>query len=178
MSKLLRLRIGPTFLIALVLSGLLLWWKHERDQQRRGPVIVEHQTVATPGTVGAVPPDFVRERAEKLELSAGQRGKVGKLAEEWEQETAGLRQRLDAAAAALQGKLGQAPPAKLTAGDYQAEAGEVQALSRELSERRQAYWTRLLAVLNADQQRQAQEAWVAAHRIAVPPPPKEAGGGR
>ena len=179
MRKLFRPRIGPAFLTALVLAGAYLWWRHNQlVEQQRQPVVVEHQTVVTPGTVGAVPPDFVRERAAELGLSAQQRAKVGWLAEEWKGETAALQQRLDAAAAALQGKLAQAAPGKLISGDYQAEAGEFQALSRDLSERRQAYWTRLQAVLNADQQRKAQEAWVITHRMAVPPTAKAEGGGQ
>ncbi len=170
MSRLRRLRIGPTFLIALVLSGLLLWWKHTQDQRPRGPVIVERQTVATSGRLGAVAPDFVLARATALGLSTDQREQAGRLAEEWERETAGLQQQLDVAAAALQDKLQHAAIGKLTRADYQAEAAQVQAFSRRLSALRQVYWTRLQAILTPDQQRRAKQAWAEAHQLTVAAP--------
>ncbi|HEY3397606.1 MAG TPA: hypothetical protein VGM19_08110 [Armatimonadota bacterium] len=169
MSKLLRPRFGPAFLIALVLSGLLLWWRHVQDNQQRGPMIVEHQTPAGVGLVGVPDPTFVREHAAGLGLSADQGQRLAPLAEQWQRETGDLQRRLDAAGQALQGRLAQAQPNRVGPSDMTDAAGEMQVLSRELSAQRQAYWPRLQSILNADQQRRAQEAWADAHRLHVPP---------
>ena len=151
MSKLFRFRIGPVFLIALVLSGLLLWWKHGQDQRPKGPVIVQHQTPPRSGAAGVPDPPFVAQQGGALGLSEEQAGRVRGLEKKWEQDTGDLQHRLDAAAAALQDKLQHAGSGKLTPGDYRAEAGEVQALSGELAARLLAYWPRLQGVLTPDQ---------------------------
>ena len=169
MSKLFRFRIGPVFLIALALSALLLWWKHVQDQRPRGPVIVEHQTPASSGVVGAPDPSFVAGQGVALGLSAKQAGQVHGLEEEWGKETGDLQRRLETAGTAAQERLAKAPTGKLTPADIAAETGQVQALSKELAAQRQAYWPRLQAVLTGEQQKRAQEAWAEAHRLRLAP---------
>lgn len=160
-----------------MLAAAYLWWRRQQlAEQQRQPVIVEHQTAAPSGAVGAVPPDFVLTRAEALGLSPEQRQQVARLAGEWKQETGDLQQRLEAAAAGLQHRLEGSARRRLNPGDYATEAGEVQRLSRDLSERRKAYWRRLQSVLSAEQQQRAEEAWAKAHRwgpVAPGPPARE-----
>jgi hypothetical protein len=168
MSKRLPLRIGPAFLIALILAGLLLWWKHVQDQQRHGPVVVEHQTAPSSGVAGVPDPTFVAQHAAELGLSKKQAEQLARVDEKWGKETADLQRRLDAAAASLQAILQHAATGKLTPADYHAESEAVQALSKELAALRRAYWPRLQALLTPDQQRRAQQAWADAHRLHPP----------
>ncbi len=168
--------MGPAFLATLVLAAAYLWWRREQwAEQQRQPVIVEHQTAPPSEAVGAVPPDFVLTRADDLGLSPEQRQQVAPLAEEWKQATGGLQQRLDAAALALQRRLEGSASRRLNPGDYAAEASEMQRLSRELSERRKAYWRRLQLVLSAEQQQRAIDAWARAHRWEPTSPGRPAG---
>jgi hypothetical protein len=165
MNSLRRRGIGPTFLIALVLSALLLWWQHV---QRTGPAVIEHQTAAVTGLPGVPAPDFVQAHAADLGLSTAQKTRVAALAADWQRQTGDLQRQLDAASTALRGKLSATPPAQ-----YGVEAAQVQSLSRDLSTARQAAWPKLEQILDADQQRRAREAWVQAHSLIPrkPPPP-------
>ena len=169
MNKRFPLRFGPAFLIALALSGLLLWYKHVSDQRPRGPVIVEHQTPpSSSGTVGVPDPSFVEKHAAELGLSKKQAEQVTQEAARWEKEAGDLQRRLDAAGAALQARLQHA--GKLTPSEMHDLSGDLQALSAEMSRLRQAYWPRLQAILTPAQQQRAQQVWADAHRMRAPAP--------
>jgi hypothetical protein len=164
-------RVGPAFLIALVLSGLLLWWNHVQGQERRRPVVIAQQIPASGGPVGMPDPAFVLARAPALSLPEATRRQVAGLAQAWQTQTADLRRRLDRASAALQARLDKAPPGNLTPADFRAEAEQVQSLSAQLAGRRREFWPRLQQVLTPEQQHQAQESWADAHRLRPPAAP-------
>ena len=164
----LRPRIGPGLIVALVVTGIVLWhnWRWQHSPK---PLIVEHQTVSETGPVGVPDPPFVLVRADALKLSATQCEQVRKLTEEYTHTQEPLLAAASAATAEAVVKLDQLKAsgkrAKLEA--TSSEAQGISDASRRLSDLRVGTWPQLAAVLTEGQAQKAKAAWAEAHTLVT-----------
>lgn len=148
-----RLIFGPGLAIAIVLS-VYVFVTHRDETARR--------TASRPAPPGGAPtalaPPLVREpalvlrHADHLELTAEQREAISSIAEEYEEKSAPLAEKLSKATARFEAYMeaqGQGAPADLTA--VQGEAASVRKLSRELSALRLQYWEQATDELDREQ---------------------------
>jgi len=159
-SKLRWFRIGPGMGIALALIVFMLWQRSRRPEVAT-PVVVERP--GSTAAVGRPDPPFVLERATELRLSAAQRSRLARLADDYDRRTKALREELDDAAEAAEGELSGATQVDPASADFASHMGAVANLSRRLAEARAAEWPRLCEVLTPSQQERARQAWADAH---------------
>ena len=165
--------LGPGLVIALALSVFLVWRRLQPPQVAR-PVVVQHEGAIA--ATGVPDPPFVLAQAEALALSAEQRAKAKQLAEAYGKQTAAQRKALDQAEQEARGKLSQASDKAPSPADIQEASREVAELSGLLAEARVAAWPGLCAVLTAEQQQRAKQAWAEAHTLRLPQQKREGGG--
>jgi hypothetical protein len=165
--------IGPGLIIALALSVFLVWRRVQPPQVAR-PVVIQHEGAIA--ATGVPDPPFVLAHAEALKLSADQRTRVRQLAEAYGKQTAARRKALDQAEQDARQKLSQAPGRTPSPTDIEDASRGVAELSGLLAEARVAAWPGLCAVLTAEQQQQARQAWAEAHTLRMPQQKREGGG--
>ena len=165
--------IGPGLIIALALSVFFVWRRLQPPQIAR-PVIVQHEGAIA--AAGVPDPPFVLAHAEVLALSAEQRARVRRLADEYAKQTATQRKALGQAEREAREKLSNAPGGPPSVTDIQEASRGVTELSGLLAEARVEAWPGLCAVLTAEQQRQAKQAWDEAHALRLPQERREGGG--
>jgi hypothetical protein len=138
-----KLRIGPFFILALVVSIPLAYLHYSERLMRRSTA--KSATAPAPFMVPLDPVAFVLERAESLKLTSRQRKDLEKMKTEWEREAAPLREALGRSSMALRRGLdeGKSPG--------EAQSADYRALSRSLSEARKRYWEKITKILTAGQ---------------------------
>jgi len=165
--------IGPGLAIALALSVFLVWRRLQPPQVAR-PVVIQHEGAIA--ATGVPDPPFVLAHAEALKLSTEQRAQVKKLAQTYENQTAAQRKALGQAEQDARGKLSQTSGKAPSPTDIQEASRGVAELSGLLAQARVAAWPGLCAVLSAEQQQQAKQAWAEAHTLRLPKEKREGGG--
>ncbi|MBM3498801.1 MAG: hypothetical protein FJX74_09030 [Armatimonadetes bacterium] len=173
MNRRFRPVIGPGLIIALGLCVFLVWRRMQPPEVAR-PVVIQHEGAIA--ATGVPDPPFVLEHAEELGLSDKQRAEVGKLAAEYEAQTASLRSALDEARTAAGKKLDPASAQPPRPTDIQEAAQGVSELSSLLAEARAQAWTRLAPTLSGEQQAAAGKAWAEAHALRFAPGSRKGGG--
>jgi len=161
-----RRRIGPFFLVALVVSaGVFVWQRHQtaRQLETMPPPVVEHQVIGGGNDKDEVVPrpDLAVDYAADLKLSAAQRQKLEPIIARYRKEAAPLEEelaleqdrweRLDVEA------MGRDRPSGQQIFEHMAKYSE---LSGRLTRLRYAYWPEVAKGLTARQRARARLLWV------------------
>ena len=155
-----RFFIGPGLLVALAAAIVVVAWmaKQRIRETPAGPPVIERRVISIPGAAPGPVPEvkFLIDRSRRLALTARQVGALTDLQAEWEKLYYPKMKEANAAARRVDAYLSRAARNRKTpVAQIQKEAAPLIGLSSEIAAARSRYWGRAVALLTAEQRREA-----------------------
>ncbi len=155
-----RLPFGPATLATTALAVLLSQQLPFPGHRSRSPAL-RRKTVDVPVTGSLSPPEpaWLRQQAERLELTPGQRKHLARLETRWTHETRPLRETLEGASNAFVARADTVGTKPVSVRELQERSGSVSLLTGQLLAARSAWWNEASQTLTGQQRQQAERLW-------------------
>jgi hypothetical protein len=156
--------IGPAFILALVLSGYLLWRQYSDQpvalpQFASGPAI--ERTLLPSRLSGPAPsPDFVLLHLSDMRLTAKAKASLEALSRKSAEELRPLKDQADRASAGFREYMGiRERSGRTSMGDVRAQMDRTEAAMRRANDAVVKYWRDAVKTMTPDQKAQLERKW-------------------
>lgn len=159
------LRIGPGLLLAL--TAIAWGWPYLFPPDAK-PKIERTLQSQSPASVPSAPdPTWLLGQRAELEMSSAQFQKLSALQQRWTRDTHELQTSIDAATRDFNASMNADKGATME--QLQTRAAPLSELSRQMADARRAWWSEASTVLDATQQKRAQDVWAQRQKVRFAP---------